>query len=75
MPLPVLGVAARVSEAVSKVTGRRFELTVDKYKEMRPDFYVYSNERARKRLGFQERVKIDEGMQRAVAWYREQGWL
>ncbi len=75
MPLAVLGAAACISEAAMKVTGRRFELTLDKYKEMRPDYYVYSNARARSRLSFVEQVKIDEGMKRAVEWYRQQGWL
>lgn len=36
---------------------------------------VYSLERIRCELGFVPRVPLAEGVQRTVAWYREQGWL
>jgi dihydroflavonol-4-reductase len=34
-----------------------------------------SNEKARRELGFRPEVDFRTGMARAVAWYRQQGWL
>jgi nucleoside-diphosphate-sugar epimerase len=34
-----------------------------------------SNEKARRELGFRPEVDFRTGTARAVAWYREQGWL
>ena len=36
---------------------------------------AYDGSRARQELGFRPGVGLDEGMRRAVAWYREKGWL
>jgi nucleoside-diphosphate-sugar epimerase len=36
---------------------------------------TYDGSRARRDLGFAPKVSLDEGMGRAVAWYREKGWL
>lgn len=36
---------------------------------------VYSILRARRELGYNPQVRLDEGMSLAVTWYREQGWL
>lgn len=35
----------------------------------------YSIDRARRELGFQPEVDLEEGIRRTVAWYREHGWL
>jgi nucleoside-diphosphate-sugar epimerase len=34
-----------------------------------------SNEKARKELGFEPAVDFRTGTKKAIAWYREQGWL
>lgn len=75
IPTTLLSVAALASHGIAKLTGRSFELTLDKNRELQQAYYVYSNGRARQRLGFTEQVKIEDGMKRAVIWYREQGWL
>lgn len=45
----------------------------------RVDFFTksraFSIERARTELGYAPRVGVDEGVRRALAWYREHGWL
>jgi nucleoside-diphosphate-sugar epimerase len=37
--------------------------------------WVCSSETTRKELGWEPKVLRSEGMDRAVAWYRENGWL
>ncbi len=75
IPLPLLGFIAQLSAKLQKITGRTFELTIDKYNEMKPDFYVYSNTKAKDKLGFVEKIKIEEGMKMAVEWYKSNSWL
>jgi nucleoside-diphosphate-sugar epimerase len=45
----------------------------------RVDFFTKSRsfriDRARRELGFEPAVGLDEGIARTLAWYREQGWL
>lgn len=45
----------------------------------RVDFYTKSRafdiSRARRELGFNPQLSLDEGLRRTVAWYREHGWL
>lgn len=45
----------------------------------RLSFFIHpkalSNEKARKELGFEPAVDFRTGTRKAVAWYREQGWL
>jgi nucleoside-diphosphate-sugar epimerase len=35
---------------------------------------TYSNEKARRLLGWEPRVSLSEGLQRTVAWLRDQGY-
>jgi nucleoside-diphosphate-sugar epimerase len=45
----------------------------------RLSFFIHpkalSNEKARKELGFEPAVDFRTGTRKAVAWYRELGWL
>jgi len=45
----------------------------------RVDFYTKSRafdiSRARRELGYNPQLALDEGLRRTVAWYREHGWL
>ena len=45
----------------------------------RVDFFTKSRafdiSRARRELGYNPQLSLDEGLRRTVAWYREHGWL
>jgi nucleoside-diphosphate-sugar epimerase len=45
----------------------------------RVDFWTksraFSIEKARRLLGYDPKVDVDEGVARTVAWYRQAGWL
>jgi len=45
----------------------------------RVDFYTKSRAfdiaRARRELGYNPQLSLDDGLRRTVAWYREHGWL
>ena len=77
VPLPeALGwLAASVSSAAARVTGRPAILSLDKMMEIREAAWTCSPERARRELGWQPRVMLPEGLRDSVRWYRERGLL
>jgi nucleoside-diphosphate-sugar epimerase len=74
LPVPVLMAVARGIEAFGRVTNRAVMLTPEKAR-MLLMHWVCSSEATRKALGWEPKVLRKEGMDRAVAWYRENGWL
>jgi 2-alkyl-3-oxoalkanoate reductase len=74
LPLPVLMTVARGVEVFGRVTNRPVMLTREKANMLVQD-WVCSSESTRKDLGWEPRVRWDDGVGRAVQWYRENGWL
>jgi nucleoside-diphosphate-sugar epimerase len=74
LPVPVLMAVARGIEAFGRVSNRAVMLTPDKAR-MLLMHWVCSSEATRAALGWEPKVLRKEGMDRAVAWYRENGWL
>ncbi len=74
LPVPVLMTVARGVEVFGRVAGKPVMLTREKA-NMLLQHWVCSSETTRKDLGWEPRVPWSEGVTRAVAWYRENGWL
>lgn len=77
VPLPsfvLTGVAAAYTLA-GWALGRQFPLTLDKLNELRPDYWICANDRAKKILNFQPQFDLKTGVSRTVAWYKENGWI
>jgi 2-alkyl-3-oxoalkanoate reductase len=74
LPVPVLMGVARGIEVFGRLTNRAVMLTREKA-SMLLLHWVCSSEATRKALGWEPKVLRKEGMDRAVAWYRENGWL
>lgn len=74
VPREPLRTVAALLEGAFKAVGREAPLTRAKV-----DFFLkhraYDTAKAKRLLGFAPRVRLDEGLPRTVAWYREQGWL
>lgn len=71
--IPIL-VAGHLCEAVCKpfgVTPPIFPRRVDWYRQNR----AFKIDKARRELGYQPRVGIDEGLRRTAEWYRAEGYL
>jgi dihydroflavonol-4-reductase len=69
-PLYPLALAA---EAFARITGKEPFLTVDALKMSRYRMF-FSSEKARRELGYTARP-YKEGLQDALAWFRENGYL
>ena len=74
VPAPVARAAARVIDSIARVRNAPNEVTPAAI-----DYFMrrgtYSIERARKVLGYEPAVELDEGMRRTEQWLRAQGML
>jgi nucleoside-diphosphate-sugar epimerase len=74
LPVPFLMTIARGLEALGQMTNRPVMLTRDKANVLLQN-WVSSSEDTRRELGWEPKVRWPEGVERAVRWYRENGWL
>ena len=74
LPVPFFMTIARGVEAFGRITNRPMMLTRDKA-NMLLQHWVCSSETTRRELGWEPKVPWTEGVDRAVAWYRQNGWL
>ena len=74
LPLPLLMTVARGVEMFGRLTNKPVMLTPEKANMLVQD-WICSSEATRRELGWQPKVPWSEGVPKAVAWYRQNGWL
>ena len=74
-PIWVLRVVTFIGEYVGRLTGKVTALNNDKYNIMRQRNWRCDIEPARKELGYEPQVKLEEGVRRSIQWYKDNGWL
>ena len=74
-PVWVLRVVTFFGEYIGRLTGRVTALNNDKYNILRQRNWRCDIQPAIDELGYRPQVKLPEGVRRAVAWYKEQGWV
>lgn len=68
------GVAA-VAEITSAITRRPPVMNRDKVTDFSQECWGCSIERAKKELGYEQQIPIEEGLRSTIAWYQKEGWL
>jgi nucleoside-diphosphate-sugar epimerase len=74
LPIGVLMTVARGIEVFGRLTNRPVMLTREKA-NMLLQHWVCASDDTRRELGWEPKVPWNEGVARAVAWYRDNGWL
>ena len=74
-PIWVLRVVTFVGEYVGRLTGKVTALNNDKYNIMRQRNWRCDIEPAKRELGYEPKVKLEEGVRCSISWYKENGWL
>ena len=74
-PLWVLRIVTFCGEYIGKMTGKVTALNNDKYNIMRQRNWRCDIEPARRELGYEPQVKLEEGVKRSIAWYKKENWL
>jgi nucleoside-diphosphate-sugar epimerase len=74
-PLWVLRIVTFCGEYIGRLTGKVTALNNDKYNIMRQRNWRCDITPARQELGYEPTVKLQEGVQRCVRWYKDNGWL
>ena len=75
VPAPMLQVGAALTELVSRARGKPAIFDRDKALEVLAPGWVCETEGARRALGFEAKVPLEEGLRETAAWYRANDWL
>ena len=74
-PIWLLRIITFCGEYVGRLTGKVTALNNDKFHIMRQRNWRCDIEPARRELGYEPQVKLEEGVKRSIAWYKENNWL
>lgn len=75
VPLVVIKGVAVVSEGIAAMTKKPALINQQKIIEMKQDFWTCSPDKARKELGFESEIGLEEGIRETIIWYKNQRWL
>ncbi len=75
IPLFIVKPAAFISQMIASLFGKASTFNSDKYKIMKQRNWNCDISPLRKDIGFEPKVDLKEGVEKTVAWYKENGWL
>jgi nucleoside-diphosphate-sugar epimerase len=75
LPVPLIKTVAAVSERIASLTKKPALVNKQKVIEMEQDFWTCSPNKAKKELGFEAEIGLENGIRETLIWYKEQKWL
>jgi nucleoside-diphosphate-sugar epimerase len=75
IPRPIALGAALLSEALAVIWKKPPILNRDKVADLSQECWACSTERARRELGYRQRIPLEDGLRETFQWYRSEGWL
>ena len=75
VPASLLSALAWAADGVTLVSGLKSPLNRKLARQLLAPGWTCDPGKARRLLGFEARVSLDESVDRAARWYRENGWL
>ena len=74
-PLWLLRIITFCGEYIGHMTGKVTALNNDKYNIMKQRNWRCDINPARQELGYEPKVKLEEGVRKSIAWYKKNKWL
>ena len=74
-PIWVLRIVTFIGEYVGHLTGKVTALNNDKYNIMRQRNWRCDIKPAQQELGYEPKIKLEEGVRHSIKWYKDNGWL
>ena len=75
IPRSVAFGVAVAAEAVAALTRKPPVINRDKVTDLSQRCWGCSIERARRELGYDQQVPLEEGLRETIDWYKREGWL
>jgi len=75
IPQAALFIGAVAGTALGYVSKKAFALNLDKLNEVRPDYWICSNQKAKDVFGFVPEFSFTNGMASTIDWYKRHKWL
>ena len=74
-PVWVLRIVTFCGEYIGRMTGKVTALNNDKYNILKQRNWRCDIQPAIDELGYQPKVKLEEGVRRSIKWYKDNHWL
>jgi nucleoside-diphosphate-sugar epimerase len=75
VPVALMKAVAIVSEGLASLTKKPALVNRQKVIDMEQDFWTCSPDKAKKELGFEAEIGLENGIRETLIWYKEQKWL
>lgn len=75
IPKIILKTAAFVSTMYARISGNTSIFNLDKYNEMKQQYWLISSQKAREQLNYRPKYDLHKGFAETANWYQDQGWL
>ncbi|OFZ54280.1 MAG: hypothetical protein A2428_06795 [Bdellovibrionales bacterium RIFOXYC1_FULL_54_43] len=75
VPKIAIKAAATALSVAGFITRKSFPLNLDKVNELLPDYWICSNEKAKKLLRFSPEFDLRTGMSHSIEWYKRHRWI
>jgi nucleoside-diphosphate-sugar epimerase len=75
VPLTLMRAIAAVSEQIARITNKPTIVNKQKVIEMEQDFWTCSSDKAKKDLGFEAEITLENGIRETIVWYKENKWM
>ena len=75
VPLTLMRAIAAVSEQIARITNKPTIVNKQKVIEMEQDFWTCSADKAKRDLGFEAEITLENGIRETIVWYKENKWM
>ena len=75
IPEPGIYAIAAVAEVMAKFSSKPALINFEKARDMVQNYWTCDSSKAKRDLGFEEEIPIEEGIRSTIEWYKKEGWL